>query len=59
MHLLMGQTDLSNHAGHTVQLVRYADDDRDASASSDEGTPVPPRFFLVEEVASDSGKCKR
>ena len=59
MHLLMGSIDLSNSVGHIVQLVGYADDDCDASASSDEGTPDGLRFFLVEAVASDSGQCKR
>jgi hypothetical protein len=58
-HLLMGQSDaLSGHANHIVQLVGFKDNNRDASASSDEGTPHGLRFFRVESIASDIGSCK-
>ncbi len=58
-HLLMGESDaLSGHLNHNIQLVGYKDDDRDASASSDEGTPHGLRFFRVENIASDTGSCK-
>ena len=57
-HLLMGENKvLSQHAGDMVQLSGYRDNNRDASASSDEGTPHGMRFFLVDSVVSDSGKC--
>jgi len=57
-HLLMDDNHvLSGHVGDMVQLSGYRDNNRDASASSDEGTPHGIRFFLVESVVSDSGKC--
>ena len=59
IHLLIETVDLSRNVGHIVQLVGYPDDERDASASSDEGTPVAPRFFLVEQVVVDSGQCPK
>jgi hypothetical protein len=59
VHYLMGQSDaLSSHVGHKVQLQGLKDDDRDASASGDEGTPHGLRFFSVEQIVSDSGTCK-
>lgn len=58
-HLLMGESDaLSSHLNHQVQLVGYKDNDRDASASSDEATPHGMRFFRVEDIAADLGSCK-
>ena len=37
MHLLMGEAvALDRHVGHIVELVGYKDNDRNASASSDE-----------------------
>lgn len=58
-HLLMGESDaLSLHANHNGQLIRYKDNDRDASTSSDESTPRGMRFFRVENIASDSGSCR-
>jgi hypothetical protein len=58
-HLLMGQSDaLSSHMDHIVKLVGNRDNDRDASASSDEGTPHGLRFFQVERIATDAGSCK-
>jgi hypothetical protein len=57
-HLLMNNTHvLSSHVGDMVQLSGYRDNNRDASASSDEGTAHGMRFFLVDSVVSDSGKC--
>ena len=49
---------LRTHVGHTVTLAGYRDNDRDASASSDEGTANGLRFFQVNEIVSDSGNCK-
>jgi len=60
MHLLMGPSDkLKPFVYHWVQLGGNRDLRRDASASSDEGTPHGLRFFQVEEVPSDEGACKR
>ncbi|HEY4900438.1 MAG TPA: hypothetical protein VIH91_06420 [Terriglobales bacterium] len=61
MHLLMPVPEnkgLRSHVGDIVTLAGYRDDDRDASASSDEGAPHGLRFFQVNEIVSDSGKCK-
>ena len=61
MHLLLPVPEnkgLRSHVGNVVTLAGNADNDRDASASSDEGTPHGLRFFQVEEILSDSGKCK-
>jgi len=61
MHLLMPTPEkmgLRNHVGDIVTVGGYRDDNRDASASSDEGTPHGLRFFQVNEFVSDSGKCK-
>jgi len=53
-HLLMDDNNvLSSHVG---ELSGYRDNNRDASASSDEGTPHGMRFFLADSVVSDSGK---
>lgn len=57
-HLLMGdQNMLSSHVGDRVTLQGYRDNNRDASASSDEGTPHGMRFFQVDSVTADTGKC--
>lgn len=57
-HLLIGdETALNSHVGDRVTLQGYRDNNRDASASSDEGTPHGMRFFQVESVAADQGKC--
>ena len=57
-HLLIGDEKiLSNHVGDRVTLKGYRDDNRDASASSDEGTPHGMRFFQVDSVTADTGKC--
>ena len=61
MHLLMPAPEnqgLRTHVGDVVTLAGYRDDNRDASASSDEGTPHGLRFFQVNEIVSDSGECK-
>jgi hypothetical protein len=58
-HLLIGDENaLNQHVGERVTLQGYRDNNRDASASSDEGTPHGMRFFQVESVAADQGKCK-
>ena len=60
MRLLMSPNDnLKPYVYHWVQLGGNRDFGRDASASSDEGTPHGLRFFQVEEVLSDEGACKR
>jgi hypothetical protein len=57
-HLLIGDEEsLRSHLGDRVTLQGYRDDNRDASASSDQGTPHGMRFFQVEDVTADSGKC--
>lgn len=57
-HLLIGdEKTLSSYVGHKVTLLGYRDDNRDASASSDEGTPHGMRFFQVDSVAADKGRC--
>lgn len=59
-HLLMDVNGvLGSHVGDQVQLSGYRDSNRDASASSDEGTPHGMRFFSVESVVSDSGRCNK
>ncbi len=59
MHLLMGPNDvLAKYVGRTVQLIGYRDNNRDASASSDEGTAHGMRFFQVENIVPQSGTCK-
>ncbi len=62
MHLLLPAPEnkgLRTHVGNVVTLAGYKDDNRDASASSDEGTAHGLRFFQVNEIVSDDGKCKR
>lgn len=49
---------LRSHVGHIVTLGGYPDNNRDTSASSDEGTARGLRFFQVNELVSDSGNCK-
>ena len=57
-HLLIGDyTDLKSHVGDRVTLDGYRDNNRDASASGDEGTPHGARFFQVDHLAADNGKC--
>ena len=57
-HLLIGDyTTLSSHVGDRVTLQGYRDNNRDASASSDNGTAHGMRYFQVENVAADQGKC--
>jgi hypothetical protein len=57
-HLLIGDyTALKDHVGDRVTLQGYRDNNRDASASSDEGTPHGMRFFQVDNVTADNGKC--
>lgn len=57
-HLLIGdESALSSHVGDRVTLQGYRDNNRDASASSDQGTAHGMRFFQVESVSADKGKC--
>jgi hypothetical protein len=49
---------LSPYVNHMVTLTGKADVNRDASASSDEGTAHGNRFFAVDSV-SDQGACKK
>lgn len=57
-HLLMGdQSALNAHVGDRVTLEGYRDNNRDASASSDEGTYRGLRYFRVDSVKADTGKC--
>jgi hypothetical protein len=58
-HLLIGPNKvLAQHVGQIVQLAGYRDNNRDASASSDEGTVHGMRFFQVEDIVSQAGTCK-
>ena len=58
-HLLIGDGHaLEQHAGDIVTLDGYRDNNRDASASRDNGTEHGMRFFQVSGVATDNGKCK-
>ncbi len=58
-HLLIGEGNaLWAALHHQVQLIGYRDNDRDASASSDEATAYGLRFFQVESVASEGASCK-
>ncbi len=57
-HLLIGgENALNGHVGDRVTLQGYRDNNRDASASSDEGTAHGMRFFQVDNVVADTGKC--
>lgn len=57
-HLLLGDNAvLKDHVGDRVTLQGYRDNNRDASASSDEGTAHGMRFFQVDSVTADKGKC--
>ena len=59
MRLLMGpNSQLQQLLGHRVVLAGNRDLRRDASASSDGGTPHGLRFFQVEEVLAEQGVCK-
>lgn len=60
VHLLLSaqKNGLRSHVGNIVELAGHADNNRDASSSSDEGTAHGQRFFQVNEIISDSGKCK-
>jgi len=57
-HLLLGdEAALNGHVGDQVTLEGYRDNNRDASASSDQGTAHGMRFFQVNSVTVDHGKC--
>jgi hypothetical protein len=58
-HMLVGDMrELSSHVGNHVTLQGYRDNNRDASASSDNGTAHGMRYFQVSGVTNDTGKCK-
>ena len=58
-HVLLAKGhDLSSYVDHMVTVTGKADNNRDASASSDEGTAHGNRFFSVDSV-SDQGACKK
>lgn len=50
---------LSPYVNHMVTLTGEADNNRDASASSDEGTAHGNRFFAVDDVSDKGGGCKK
>jgi hypothetical protein len=56
--LLAKGKDLTQYVNHEVTVSGTSDNNRDASASSDEGTAHGGRFFSVDSV-SDQGSCKR
>lgn len=57
-HILMGDyAVLKEHVGNRVTLRGYRDNNRDASASGDEGTARRMRFFQVDDLTADNGKC--
>jgi hypothetical protein len=56
--LLTRERDLSKYLNHQVTVTGKADTNRDASASSDEGTAHGNRFFSLESI-SDQGACKK
>jgi len=58
-HVLLSKGhDLSSFVDHMVTVTGKADNNRDASASSDEGTAHGNRFFAVDSV-DDQGACKK
>ncbi len=60
VHMLIGDPKvLQAHVGQYVQLVGKRDLDRDASASSDEGTAHGSRFFQVQRVTQTQGSCRK
>jgi hypothetical protein len=59
-HLLMGDNKLlGSYVGQNVQLSGKRDLDRDASASSDEGTAHGMRFFRVDNITPTHESCGR
>jgi hypothetical protein len=58
-HLLFNPTvQLHDYVGQSVTLAGERDVQRDASASSDEGTAHGMGFFRVTQVTGKSGPCK-
>jgi len=55
--LLTKNRDLSKYVKHEVTVTGLADTNRDASASSDEGTAHGNRFFSLDTI-TDIGACK-
>ncbi len=59
-HMLMGdEQDLGSHVGQMVELSGKADNNRDASASSNNGMMNGQRFFRVDSVKEIQGNCKK
>jgi len=59
-HMLIGDDQqLGAQVGPEVQLAGRRDLNRDASASSDEGTAHGMRFFRVENVLQTDGACRK
>jgi len=60
VHLLIGDnSELSTHVGQYVQLAGARDNNRDASASSDEATAHGMRFFEVQNLLRSEGTCRK
>jgi hypothetical protein len=58
-HVLLAKGhEFGPYVDHMVTLTGKADNERDASSSSDEGSPRGNRFFSVDEV-TDQGPCKK
>jgi hypothetical protein len=58
-HLIFNPgVDLSSYVGHSIEVMGKRDVQRDASASSDEGTAHGMHFFKVVSVNKDLGRCK-
>jgi len=51
--------ELGAHIGQFVQLAGQGDQNRDASASSDEATAHGLRFFEVWSVTQTQGECRK
>lgn len=59
-HALIGDySELGAHVGQFVQLAGQRDENRDASASSDEATAHGLRFFQVWSVTQTQGECTK
>jgi hypothetical protein len=59
-HMLIGDDQqLGAHVGQEVRLAGRRDLNRDASASSDEGTAHGMRFFRVENILQVQGACRK
>ena len=58
-HVLIAKNrDLTQYVKHEVTVTGLEDTNRDASASSDEGTAHGERFFSLDTI-TDQGACKK